>query len=304
MFYWACIWDWPGPQISIPSFSLLLPCFFSGLLPLSCCLFLLNPLPFFSAVVNPFESAAYYGFQNGTVNPALLVSATAVESSGMHSETILKSLGSETAGSSDAHAEMGSTLLPKTIANVLQADQKCLISSTSSITTAIVTVATSSKVQSKVPRSKKRTAAVVSTLRSSKKVSSLVDKWKAAKEELHEEEEEEPENAYEMLEKKRQLEIEEWQALQIASGEAKDNANFQPLGGAWRERVKHKRSQKMNDTEKSESDVATEGNQQPDLAALSRGLPFEWQVYWDDSTKKVYYGNTLTSETTLIRSTD
>lgn len=37
----------------------------------------------------------------------------------------------------------------------------------------------------------------------------------------------------------------------------------------------------MNDTEKSESDVATEGNQQPDLAALSRGLPFEWQVFSD-----------------------
>ncbi|KAL2495941.1 uncharacterized protein Fot_39698 [Forsythia ovata] len=263
-------------------------------------------------VVNPVEPAAYLGLQNGTVNSALLVSDTAVESSGIHGETI-QSLGSETAGSSDAHAEMVSSLLPKIQANVLAADQVTFkvsgspdsqlyieapattsntqsvsVPSTSSVTTTIVSGATSSKVQSKVSRSKKRTAAVVSTLRSSKKVSSLVDKWKAAKEELHEEEEEEeeePENAYEMLEKKRQREIE-------------------PLGGDWRERVKRRRSQKMNDMEKSESDVATEGNQQPDLAALSRGLPSGWMVYWDDSSKQVYYGNALTSETTWIRPTD
>ncbi|KAL2475973.1 WW domain-containing protein [Abeliophyllum distichum] len=280
-------------------------------------------------VVNPVEPAAYLGLQNGTVNSASLVSDTAVESSGIHGDTI-QSIGSETAGSFDAHAEMVPSLLPKMKADVLAADQVTVrvsgfpdsqhyieapattsntqsvsVPSTSSITTTIVSGATSSKVQSKVSRSKKRTASVVSTLRSSKKVSSLVDKWKAAKEELHEEEEEEePENAYEMLEKKRQREIEKWRAQQIASGEAKDNANFQPLGGDWRERVKRRRSQKMNDTEKSESDAATEGNQQPDLAALSRGLPSGWQVYWDDSSKQVYYGNALTSETTWIRPTD
>ncbi|MCI18913.1 putative WW domain-containing protein, partial [Trifolium medium] len=50
--------------------------------------------------------------------------------------------------------------------------------------------------------------------------------WKAAKEELLEEEEE-PESVLEALERKRQREIEEWRAKQIASGEAKDNANFQ-----------------------------------------------------------------------------
>lgn len=27
--------------------------------------------------------------------------------------------------------------------------------------------------------------------------------------------------------------LQEWHAQQIASGEAKDNANFQPLGGDW-----------------------------------------------------------------------
>lgn len=87
------------------------------------------------------------------------------------------------------------------------------------------------------------------------------NQWKAAKEELNENDEDEPENAYEILEKKRQREIEvckwislfincifnwwelfpyilclqEWHAQQIASGEAKDNANFQPLGGDWYE---------------------------------------------------------------------
>ncbi|CAA6672425.1 unnamed protein product [Spirodela intermedia] len=71
------------------------------------------------------------------------------------------------------------------------------------------------------------------TLRSNKKVSSLVDKWKAAKEELHGDEEDEPENAYEILEKKRQKEIEQWKTRQIVSGEAQENANFLPLGGDW-----------------------------------------------------------------------
>jgi len=27
--------------------------------------------------------------------------------------------------------------------------------------------------------------------------------------------------------------LQEWRAQQIASGEAKENANFQPLGGDW-----------------------------------------------------------------------
>lgn len=65
------------------------------------------------------------------------------------------------------------------------------------------------KAQPKVTKNKKRTAATVPGLRSNKKVSGLVDKWKAVKEELHEDEEdEEPENALEALEKKKQREIE------------------------------------------------------------------------------------------------
>ncbi|KAK5834522.1 Formin-binding 4 [Gossypium arboreum] len=170
---------------------------------------------------------------------------------------------------------------------------------------ASVAAATSSsapKVQSKAARTKKRTVAVTSSLRSNKKVSSLVDKWKAAKEELQENAEDEPENAYEKLEKKRQREIEEWHAQQLASGEAKDNANFQPLGGDWREKVKRRRAQKAK--ESAETPVAhPDGNQQPDLDELSRGLPSGWQAYWDEASKQPYYGNINTSETTWIRPT-
>ncbi|KAI3523023.1 hypothetical protein L1887_01078 [Cichorium endivia] len=97
-----------------------------------------------------------------------------------------------------------------------------------------------------VTKNKKRIAATVPGLRSNKKVSGLVDKWKAVKEELHEDEEdEEPENALEALENKKQREIEQWHAQQIATKEAKDNVNFQPLGGDWRESFRRKRAKKQ-----------------------------------------------------------
>ncbi|GMJ15963.1 Formin binding protein 4 [Hibiscus trionum] len=171
---------------------------------------------------------------------------------------------------------------------------------------ASVAAATSSsapKVQSKAARTKKKTVAVTSSLRSNKKVSSLVDKWKAAKEELQENAEDEPENAYEILEKKRQREIEEWHAQQLATGEAKENANFQPLGGDWREKVKRRRAQKAKESTEIPSEALSDGNQQPDLDELSRGLPSGWQAYLDEASKQVYYGNLNTSETTWIRPT-
>ncbi|OAY65767.1 hypothetical protein ACMD2_00833 [Ananas comosus] len=160
------------------------------------------------------------------------------------------------------------------------------------------------KDQSKVVRSKKRTVSVAPMLRSIKKVSSLVDKWKAAKEELHGEEDEEPESAYEILERKRQKEIEKWRARQISSGEAEDNANFVPLRGDWRDRVKRRRA-RAKESEDSEIPALASGNEkkQPDLTELSKGLPSGWQAYWDESTKEVYYGNSITSETTWIRPT-
>ncbi|KAE8723564.1 WW domain-containing protein, putative isoform 8 [Hibiscus syriacus] len=164
---------------------------------------------------------------------------------------------------------------------------------------AAVTSSSAPKVQSKAARTKKKTVAVTSSLRSNKKVSSLVDKWKAAKEELQEN----AENEYDILEKKRQREIEEWHAQQLASGEAKDNANFQPLGGDWREKVKRRRAQKAKESTETPSKALPDGNQQPDLDELSRGLPSGWQAYWGEASKQVYFGNVNTSETTWIRPT-
>eukprot|EP01018_Ginkgo_biloba_P025196 Gb_00628 [translate_table: standard] len=161
---------------------------------------------------------------------------------------------------------------------------------------------------SKVVRSKKRPIAVAPTLRSNKKVSSLVDKWKAAKEELHGSDEDENEAAYESLEKKRQREIEEWRMQQIASGEAQDNANFQPLGGDWRERVKRRKAEATVEDKPQASPVAgnsasegTSGKKKPDLVVLSKDLPNGWQAFWDESSGEVYYGNLTTSETTWDR---
>ncbi|PWA50153.1 hypothetical protein CTI12_AA479640 [Artemisia annua] len=73
----------------------------------------------------------------------------------------------------------------------------------------------------------------VTSLRSNKKISVSVNRWKAVKEEMHEDEADEPEDALEALEKKRQREIEQRLAQQIAIGKAKDNANSEPLGNDW-----------------------------------------------------------------------
>ncbi|KAL6975152.1 hypothetical protein U1Q18_023946 [Sarracenia purpurea var. burkii] len=210
-------------------------------------------------VVNPIEPLAYYDLRDGTVLPVPV--ASGVHSSVLSSESGHETLGSDPLRSAESHAEVNSTLsknevgisgvngatenasieLPIGLATIqsqstVSVVESAPVSSTPAVASvAVATKSTTSNVQNKVLRSKKRTVAAGSTLKSNKKVSSLVDKWKAAKEELHEDDEDEPENSYESLEKKRKREIEEWRAQQIASGEAKDNANFQPLGGDWYE---------------------------------------------------------------------
>ncbi|KAF3945158.1 hypothetical protein CMV_028444 [Castanea mollissima] len=204
-------------------------------------------------------------------------------------------IGSET-GTNKASIEVPST------SATIQAPATTSVKESVSVPPTDTVAATSvgNKVQSKALRNKKRSIAAAPSLRSNKKVSSLVDKWKAAKEELLEDEKE-PEDPYEILERKRQREIEQWHARQIASGEAKDNANFQPLGGDWRERVKRRRAQLAKASAKTKAH--TDVNQQPDLIELSRDLPSGWQAYLDESSKQVYYGNTETSETTWTRPT-
>ncbi|XWS51699.1 hypothetical protein CRYUN_Cryun11dG0006000 [Craigia yunnanensis] len=200
--------------------------------------------------------------------------------------------------------EVASVGIPSTLATIEASATISVKESFAAAASAAAAASSSaSKVQSKAARTKKRTVAVASSMRANKKVSSLVDKWKAVKEELHENAEDEPENVYEILEKKRQREIEEWHAQQLASGEAKDNANFQPLGSDWREKVKRRRAQKGKESTETPSEVLPDGNQQPDLDELSRDLPSGWQAYWDEASKQVYYGNVNTLETTWIRPT-
>ncbi|KMT12996.1 hypothetical protein BVRB_4g090730 isoform A [Beta vulgaris subsp. vulgaris] len=292
-----------------------------------------------TSVVNPVDSAAYYGIPNGAL-PVVSVPATVglskFQASDGHQN--YDPLSTEQAGVADPVAKASSLskqfldplspfvksdIAPTQVSSTLAASASATVSSTkeyasvpsysasaTSATSAMIAAtsvtvsdaAAVSKVQSKASRMKKPKVAVASSLRSNKKVSSLVDKWKAAKEELEEEEEEERETHLEILEKKRQREIEGWRAQQIASGEAKENANFQPLGGDWRERVKRRRAQKEA-AAGTTSDAADNGNKQPDLSKLSRDLPPGWQAYWDDSSRQVYYANSVTSETTWTKPT-
>ncbi|KAF5199634.1 Ww domain-containing protein [Thalictrum thalictroides] len=273
-----------------------------------------------STIINPIDPLVYYGLPSGP--PPLVPSIIYGESGPLsyHNTTAeqkgtLKSLGESECtllpnlkGDSVAFAVSQETeMLAEQVAPLSTTVQATItiapVPSTTAISGAIAQSTSAAKAPTKGMRIKKKTIGVTPTLRSNKKVSSLVDKWKAAKEELHEDEEDEPQNAYEMLERKRQREIDAWRAQQIATGEAKDNANFQPLGGDWRERVKKRRRAKSSISESMQSlpDASIDGKQPPDLIELSKDLPPGWQAYWDESSQKAYYGNTITSETTWTR---
>ncbi|CAK7324463.1 unnamed protein product [Dovyalis caffra] len=279
-----------------------------------------------SVIVSSVQPVAYYNVQDGSA-PVPVVSGVVSSQSHIEADPVsydsvasdqikagddsatelnVKLGGSAVGVETDLASEVVSSTLTTTEAPTMARAKETAFASSKKAVTATAAAApallTGAKVQTKVSR-KKRTVGVAPSLRSNKKVSSLVDKWKAAKEELNENEEDEPKSAYEILEKKRQREIEEWRAKQIASGEAKDNANFQPLGGDWRERVKRRRAQAAKEAAMTPPEAPTDKNKQPDLEELSRGLPSGWQVYWDESSKQVYYGNVITSETTWTRPT-
>ncbi|KAH0459693.1 hypothetical protein IEQ34_012507 [Dendrobium chrysotoxum] len=257
-------------------------------------------LPEVASSVTPVGSETYYDVANvsissGPVLSSIGASAFYVESSAVNYQDMAPV--SVHSAIVDLPVDSLDNYLPK----VSKESQVRTLQALSGLST--VQALGSSPENDSIVRSKKRAVAVAPTLRSNKKVSSLVDKWMAAKEELHGEEEE-PENALEILEKKRQKEIEEWRARQFATGEAQDNANFVPLGGDWRERVKRRRTSKgrAEDAQTSTAVIEKE-KKQPDLAELTKDLPSGWQAYWDDSTKQVYYGNHTTSETTWNRPT-
>ncbi|KAG8076095.1 hypothetical protein GUJ93_ZPchr0006g46353 [Zizania palustris] len=260
---------------------------------------------------------SYYSYTS--IPTAATGEAEAAESSGYYSSSVSAASSSvlDNKTNSSNLAPANSSLYPRESDNIISKEANIsslsqpvgatLTSGTASIQGSSTQASTSITNQSKVVRSKKRAVAVVSSLRSNKKVSSLVDKWKAAKEELHNEEDDEPESALDALERKRQKDIDEWRKQQIASGEAQENANFVPLGGDWRNRVKRRRAEAKKEAKRESipaSVSTTDGHKgQPDLADLSKGLPSGWQVYMDESTKQVYYGNSLTSETTWDRPT-
>ncbi|CAN6201753.1 unnamed protein product [Urochloa humidicola] len=255
---------------------------------------------------------SYYTYPSVTT----AVSGVAAEHSGYYvsSTSAISSSAADIKTSASSLVSANSNSDPKGPDKVISKDAsiaplfQAVVATSAAVTTSLLGSSTQSSSsatnQSKVIRSKKRAVAVTSSLRSNKKVSSLVDKWKAAKEELRDEEEE-PESALEALERKRQKEIEEWRKQQIASGEAQENANFVPVRGDWRDRVKRRRAEakKESKDESVAASLSSAGQHRGsfDLAELSKGLPSGWQAYLDESTKQVYYGNTVTSETSWER---
>eukprot|EP00898_Chlorokybus_atmophyticus_P002311 jgi/Chlat1/3080/Chrsp21S03385 len=163
---------------------------------------------------------------------------------------------------------------------------------------------------------KKRAAASILSGKS-KKVSSLLDKWKAVRKEIDPQDEEDEILDEKALERKRMKEIEEWRAEQLRTGEAANNPNFMPVDTSnWRERVKRLKQNKTVPDQKpangtaavtkaavtSNADKST-GKVKPDLKALSKGLPPGWQALHDAASGDVYYGNLKTKQTSWERPT-
>lgn len=71
-----------------------------------------------------------------------------------------------------------------------------------------------------------------------------------------------------------------------------------------REKVRRKRAKAAKEAVgKVEVAIENSSQKKPDIVELSKGLQTNWQAYWDEASKKVYYGNVITSETTWTRPT-
>lgn len=178
-------------------------------------------------------------------------------------------------------------------------------------------------------RDKSAAVAVGAKAAKSGKVSALMNKWSAVRQDLNDEERaraaaEEAAFDADALERRKQLEIEEWRMQQLRSGQAGDNPNFQPLAVAdWRERLlglgsdnksddagakasKQSKSHKKAKRAKGEhtgdgvgtgpvsEQYPTNSKARPDLDALSVGLPAGWRAMWDKGSGDIYYGNPTT----------
>ncbi|PSC75027.1 formin-binding 4-like isoform X2 [Micractinium conductrix] len=162
-----------------------------------------------------------------------------------------------------------------------------------------------------------------------KGAASLINKWQKVAKQVAKEDEEaaaaaealkDPEAREAQRETQRRREAEEWRVQQLRTGAADANANFAPLAGDWRERVKpDKPGRKLPRPPSGGGDVAGgEGDAAaaaaaakpasrgaaaakakaagscdgvPDLDALSEGLPSGWRAMWDKSRKMVYFGH-------------
>ncbi|GAB4822424.1 hypothetical protein N2152v2_009470 [Parachlorella kessleri] len=127
---------------------------------------------------------------------------------------------------------------------------------------------------------------------------SLINKWQAVQKEAQEREEAEeaaaaveadPQARAQAEEARRAREAEEWRMQQLRAGAVGDNANFAPVVGDWRDKIKQAKPERKR--KKKAKDAAVES---PDLDALSEGLPGGWRAMYDKGSQRVYYGNTKT----------
>jgi hypothetical protein len=108
---------------------------------------------------------------------------------------------------------------------------------------------------------------------------------------------------------------EEWRMQQLRTGAADANANFAPVLGDWRQRLRRtpsperqqaeqrpdegmravkRRGKRAQAVAESSSEVEAD-SMMPDLEAESAGLPPGWRAMWDKTHRRLYYGNLETS---------
>lgn len=153
-------------------------------------------------------------------------------------------------------------------------------------------------------------------LLASTKAAGLMSRWAAIQKEVAAEEDGEAAEAADP-EARRRREAEEWRQAQLRSGgaAAAENANFAPLAGDWRSKVRGgkkggqaSRGARAAATaeaaaagaEAAAAEAAPAREASPaagggtDLEALSEGLPAGWTAMLDTSSGNVYYGNLST----------
>jgi hypothetical protein len=76
---------------------------------------------------------------------------------------------------------------------------------------------------------------------------------------------------------------------------------LQPLAVDWREKIKVSKGPAPKSAAAAPAPAPVKYSEQPDLEALSKGLPKGWKAMWDRSSGEVYYGNPSTKVRMHIR---